>query len=124
LVLPAACLGFTFAQLATILVTLFFPDIFSQLVSSATTPMGFVMLGARTAPSSRLHAAGVLMVLMILLHGVVIGMAAVLPLQDAREGVVLGLAAVIGVAASVAAVYLVYRQERQNRNWPPARMLS
>lgn len=72
-VLPVALVGSVIAQLITILVTAYLPDWVSQLVGSATVPAGFVMLGARVAPSRKVQCAGVLAVLWIFTAGALFG---------------------------------------------------
>jgi hypothetical protein len=114
LVLPAAILGGLIAQLLTILITAFIPyDEVSQTISSATVPMGVVLLGARAAPTYRIHVAGALVLLSILLEGMALGWA-VLGIGDFSP-VVMALSIPLGVAAAVAALYVVYRQERRIR---------
>lgn len=111
LVLPIAVLGFAIAQLLTILVTAFFPDFFSQLVGSATTPIGFVLLGARIAPANRVRVAGVLTILMVLFEGVYLaGM--LLGMGEHYNPLVRWLSLPIGVVASILGLFIVYKQER------------
>lgn len=112
LVLPAAVLGFAVAQLVTILVTAFFPDAISQLMSSATTPIGFILLGARLAPTSKVRVAGFLAILMVLFEGMYLGWV-LLGLGGYYSPLVRWLSFPFGVAASVAGLYVVYTQERR-----------
>lgn len=116
LVLPAAVLGYAVAQLVTILVTAFFPDAVSQLVGSASTPIGFILLGARVAPTRRLHVGSILAVLMILLHGVYLGWV-LLGLGGNYSPLVVWLSFPLGIVASIAGIYVVYNQERRHRYW-------
>lgn len=111
LVLPAAVLGATVAQIVTILVTAFLPDAISQLVGSATIPIGFVLLGARVAPTRRVHVAGVLCILMILFQGMYLG-GVLFGLVRDYSPLVKWLSLPIGVAASIVGLYVVYNQER------------
>ena len=112
LVLPAATLGGLIAQLLTILVTAFMPDEVSQTVSSATLPMGIVLLGTRVAPSHKIHVAGVLVLLSVLLAGMTLGWL-VLGVGD-YSLIVTALSVPLWVVASVLALYVVYAQERRS----------
>ncbi|MFC2015017.1 hypothetical protein ACFLUP_03395 [Chloroflexota bacterium] len=111
LVLPAAIFGFVVAQLLTILVTTFLPDVVSQLASSATTPIGFVLLGTRVAPTSRVRVAGVLTILMVLFQGMYLGLI-LFGYGGEYNPVVRWLALPIGVVSAVAGLYIIYKQER------------
>ena len=115
LVLPAALLGALIAQVVTMIVTAFMPSEVSHIVSSGAIPMGAIRLACRVAPAYRLHVAGLLVLALVLLYGVLLGVAAV---KGGHEPVVLALFAPVGVAGSVTALYLVYRKERPS--WPPA----
>jgi len=111
LVLPAAVLGSLIAQLLTILVTAFIPDEVSQIVGSATVPMGFVLLGARAAPAYKVQVAGVLVLLSVLVAGMTLGWL-VLGIGD-YSPIVAALSVPLWLAGSVLALYIVYRQERR-----------
>lgn len=113
-VLPAAALGFAIAQLVTILVAAFFPEGVSQLVSGASTPIGFILLGARMAPTRRVQVGGILGVLMILFHGVSLGWV-LLGLGGNYSPLVVWLSFPIGIVASITGIYVVYNQERRHQ---------
>lgn len=112
LVLPAAVLGGLIAQLLTILVTAFIPyDEVSQIVSSATVPMGIVLLGARTAPRYKVQVAGALVLLSVLFEGMTLGWLA-LGVGD-YSPIVTALSVPLWLGGSIVALYVVYRQERR-----------
>jgi membrane protease YdiL (CAAX protease family) len=112
LVLPAAILGGLVAQLLTILITAFVPyNEVSQTISSATVPMGAVLLGARAAPTYKIHVAGALVLLSVLFEGMALGWA-VLGIGDFSP-VVMALSVPLGLVGSVVALYVVYKQERR-----------
>ena len=111
LVLPAAVLGGLIAQLLTILVTAFMPDEVSQIVGSATLPMGFVLLGARAAPGYKVQVAGALVLLSVLAAGMTLGWL-VLGIGD-YSPIVAASYVPLSLAGSVVALYIVYRQERR-----------
>ena len=113
LVLPAAILGALIAQLLTILVTAFMPDEVSQTIGSATVPMGIVLLGARTAPSYKVHVAGALVLLSVLVEGMTLGWL-VLGGGD-YSPIVAALFVPLALIGSVLALYIVYRHERRVR---------
>jgi hypothetical protein len=100
------------AQLVTILVTAFIPaDQVSQVLSSFTTPIGFVLLGTRTAPVHKLYVAAVLAILMILATGTYLGWAS-LGVNGGYETWVIAISIPLGVIGALLAVFIVYRQER------------
>ena len=112
LVLPVAVLGGLIAQLLTILVTVFIPyDEVSQTVSSATVPMGIVLLGARAAPSYKIQVAGALVLLSVLFGGMTLGWL-VLGVGN-YSPIVAALSVPLWLVGSVVALYVVYRQERR-----------
>jgi hypothetical protein len=114
LVLPAAVLGGLTAQLLTILVTAFIPyDEVSQTVSSATVPMGIVLLGARAAPNYKVQVGGVLVLLSVLFQGMTLGWL-VLGVGD-YSPVVTALSVPLWLIGSVLALYVIYRQDRRVR---------
>lgn len=114
LVLPAAVLGGLVAQLLTILVTAFIPyDEVSQIVSSATVPMGIVLLGARVAPNYKVQVAGVLVLLSVLFEGMVLGWL-ILGAGD-YSPVVVPMFVPLWLIGSVLALYVIYRQDRRVR---------
>lgn len=114
LVLPAAVLGGLVAQLLTILVTAFIPyDEVSQIVSSATVPMGIVLLGARVAPNYKVQVAGVLVLLSVLFEGMVLGWL-ILGAGD-YSPVVVAMFVPLWLIGSVLALYVIYRQDRRVR---------
>lgn len=63
LVLPAAVAAFFASQLVGIVLTLFAPDLWSQLINSALGGYAFVYIGARTAPREATAIAVVLAVI-------------------------------------------------------------
>jgi hypothetical protein len=116
LVLPAAALGFAIAQLVTILVTAFLPDVVSQLASSASTPIGFILLGARVAPRWKVRVAGILAVLMFLLHGMYLGWL-LLGLVKNYSSLVAWLSLPLAIVASIVGIYIVFNKERRHGYW-------
>ena len=109
LVLPAASVGLAVAQVVAIAVTAFSPDVFSRVVSALVTPPAFVILGARVAPSHRIHVAIVLAIAMVLLHGMLVGIALVDAVDD--NAAEIAVSVVLGVIGTLGGVFFVYQQE-------------
>ena len=71
----AAVLGFILAQLLALLVGIILPDRGAQLISSFMTPIGFVVLGTWVVSANRIYVAGSLAVIILVVHGMVWGIA-------------------------------------------------
>ncbi len=112
LVLPATIVGFGIAQVATIIVTLFVPEQVTQLVGSVVTPMGFIMLGARVAPSRKTQTAGILTILMLVWHGMIWALILFSGWYASGTKAFGSVAIVLGIIGSVAGLYVAYLQER------------
>ena len=112
LVLPAALLGFTVAQLATILVGLALPSIVTQELGAFTCPIGFIALGARVAPARKTQVAGLLAILSFLMQGMLLAVIA-LQYRTTLSPMANLIGVILGVAGTVAGLYVVYLQERR-----------
>ena len=97
----AAVSGFVIAQLVALLVGIILPDRGTQLVSSFTTPVGFVVLGAWVVPVRRTQVAGTLAVIMLVFHGMGWSVSFFSGWYEAGEDVFQSFAFVIGSAASI-----------------------
>jgi len=114
LILPAAVFGLLVAQVAVILVTLFMPDVVSRLTSAFATPLAFVILGSRVAPSYRVHVAGVLTVIMLVAQGMFWSVALLSGWYGGGEKIEASIAVLLGVVGTVQGLFLVYLRERSS----------
>ncbi len=112
LVLPAALLGYAIAQVAIILVTFALPTPIARQLGALVSPIGFVVLGARVAPSRQTQTAGVLSILSFLTQGM-FAMAIVLRLRTETSTAENLIALIVGVVGTVIGLYIAYLQERQ-----------
>lgn len=116
LIPPAALAGWVVAQVAVQLVTLFMPwPIVSRMAGSLATPAGFVLLGARAAPSRHVQVAGGLTALMLVVHGMAWGIVLLggrFGVYGGTELVELSAAVILGILGAVLGCFVVYRQRR------------
>lgn len=112
----AALAGWVLAQVAVLLVTLFMPwPVVTRMASSLATPVGFVLLGARIAPSRHVQVGGILTAVMLVLHGMVWGMVLLggrYGLFEGAEILELSAATLLGILGALLGGFLVYQQHR------------
>ena len=106
LVLPAAVLGYFIAQLVVLLPGIWLPDRASQLVSAFVTPVGFIILGTWVIPNKRTHVALALAVIMLVFHGMFLGVTLFSGWYGSGEATFLSIAYLLGIVGSVIGFYI------------------
>lgn len=111
LILPAAVLGLITAQIVVLLVAIILPDQVSQLVSSFMMPMGFVIFGTWVVPIKRTQVAGALAVIMLVLHGMIWGVALFSGWYETSKMVFDSIAMVLGIIGSLLGFYIAQKRD-------------
>lgn len=114
LVLPAAVAGAIVAQAAVIVITIFvpWPEV-SRIVSSFAMPLAFVALGSRVAPSQRVRVAGILTVIMLVLHGMFWGVSLFSGWYTGSQILEHSGAFTAGIVGTILGLFFAYRRERR-----------
>lgn len=121
----AAILGMIIAQLLGILVGSILPDRVVQLVNSLLAPVGFVVLGTLVVPAGRTQVAGGLSAIMLVWHGMFLGLTLLSGWYETGDLVFNSIAFIIGITGSVIGFFMARGSDiRRNTGLVLARILG